>query len=257
MNSWNKEDALEYIESLINTIAEVKSNGRKSSEHLRWLLNTLNFLKDVFGETSIYYINISKIPWKETGTMIISDPRYYQGEMDANHNSAFFRQMEQAKGLLLSAKDQLLSKNFVLFSKLSSESTSSILKVLNIGETKLRKVIREIPKLEKEIQDKYHDLLIALDITHSREHPHIEYSSKKYVPDFSFVELDLVVEIKLCKESDEKKLIAQLNDDIVAYKTNFSNIIFVIYDLGNIRDIDLFKDSFEKQDNVYVQIIKH
>jgi hypothetical protein len=125
-----------------------------------------------------------------------------------------------------------------------------------LGETKLRKLLREEPKLEKEIQDKYEDLLTGADIDYSREFPHIEYSSKQYIPDFSFTEFDLVVELKLCR-GDEKKLIAQLNDDIVAYKTKFTNIIFIIYDLGSIRDVNLFKSSFEKQENVFVQIIKH
>lgn len=256
MRKWTKEDALEYIEMLINSIPQIKINGRKSSEHLRWLLNTLKFLGNIFGENSIYYTNINHLPWSETGSMIISDPRSLQGEMLANHNSAFIRQMEQAKGFLLSAKDQLENSQISDVFEYISESTNNLLIVLKIGETKLRKVIRDVPTLEKEIQDNYENLLIGSEINYKREYPHIQYSSKQYIPDFSFPDLDLIVEIKLSK-SDEKKLISQLNDDILAYKTKFTNIIFVIYDLGTIRDIDSFKNSFETQENVFVQIIKH
>ena len=41
------------------------------------------------------------------------------------------------------------------------------------------------------------------------------------------------------------------------YKTKYNNIIFLIYDLGVIRDIDEFKGSFESYENVVLIIIKH
>lgn len=256
MKKWTKSEALTYLQSLIDNIPEIKKSGRKSSEHVRWLSNALRFLEDVFGEKSWYYANISYLPWSETGNMIISDPRNYEGETASKHTSAFMKQMEQAKGFLESAKDQLESNNIDDVYTSVSPSTNNFIKILKLGETKLRKLIRTEPAVEREIQDKYEDLLTGADINYSREYPHIEYSSKQYIPNFSFVEFDLVVELKLCRR-DEKKLIVQLNDDIVAYKTKFTNIIFIIYDLGSIRDVDLFKSSFEKQENVFVQIIKH
>jgi hypothetical protein len=82
------------------------------------------------------------------------------------------------------------------------------------------------------------------------------YSSKQYIPDFSFERLSLAVELKLCK-NDKKALIAQLNDDILAYRTKFSNIVFIIYDLGNIRNTDAFKHSFDDYEDVIIQVIKH
>lgn len=98
-------------------------------------------------------------------------------------------------------------------------------------------------------------MLIANDIDYSREFPRIEYSSKQYVPDFSIKKIDLDIEIKLCKK-DEKTFIAQVNDDILAYKTVFKNVLFLIYDLGQIRDVDTYKNSLEKHSGVIVQIIK-
>ena len=128
--------------------------------------------------------------------------------------------------------------------------------IINLGEKKLRKLIREIPSKEKEIQDKFEDLLIANDIEYAKEFPHILYSSKQYIPDFSFEKLNLAVEVKLCK-AEEKLLIAQLNDDILAYRTKFKNILFIIYDLGTIRDLDNFKHSFDEYEDVIVQVVKH
>lgn len=55
-----------------------------------------------------------------------------------------------------------------------------------------------------------------------------------------------------------KKIIAEINDDIVAYKTAYSNLIFVVYDSGGvIRNSDEFKGSIEKQESVVVKVIKH
>ncbi len=256
MKKWTKNEALTFLQGLIDNIPEIKRSGRKSSEHIRWLSNALRFLEDVFGANSWYYANMSYLPWSETGNMIISDRRYLEAETASKHNSAFIKQMEQARGFLQSAKDQLENNNIDDVYTSVSPSTTNFIKILKLGETKLRKLIRTEPTSEREIQDKYEDLLTGADITYSKEYPHIEYSSKQYIPDFSFVEFDLVVELKLCR-GDEKKLIVQLNDDIVAYKTKFTNIIFIIYDLGSIRNVDLFKNSFEKQENVFVQIIKH
>ena len=98
--------------------------------------------------------------------------------------------------------------------------------------------------------------MLFRSIDFEREGPHIDYSSKAYIPDFSFNSIDLAVEIKLCK-TEEKTFIQQINDDILAYKTKFNNLLFIIYDLGVIRDVDTFKQSFEETENVIVHVIKH
>ncbi len=79
-----------------------------------------------------------------------------------------------------------------------------------------------------------------------------------YIPDFIFSKIDTIVETKLCKTNDkEKAIISEINDDIVAYKTKHCNIVFVVYDIGIIRDQDLFKNSLEASENVIVSIVKH
>lgn len=136
--------------------------------------------------------------------------------------------------------------------------SSDIIKLLNLSRSKLRKVIREKPKNEREVQDAFEAVVIGADIPYSRENDSIEYSSKTYIPDFTFQALDVALEIKLCgKDGREKQIIAEINDDILAYKTKYQNLIFVVYDTGFIRDVDLFTSSFENQKNVIVQVIKH
>jgi len=122
---------------------------------------------------------------------------------------------------------------------------------------KLRKVIRSTPKNEKEVQDAFETLLVGADTPHSREADRIEYSSKTYAPDFTMPQLDLAIEIKLCAgHGREKEIIAEINDDILAYRTKYGNLLFVVYDVGQIRDVDRFTASFERHENVVVRVVK-
>jgi hypothetical protein len=157
--------------------------------------------------------------------------------------------------MLLAAQDRLktVPLDELYESKNTGPESSTILRVLNIVEHKLRKVIREPPTREREVQDALEGLLIGADVTYSREAECIEYSSKTYRPDFTLTQIDLAVEIKLCgKGGREVDLIAEINDDIVAYATRYGNQLFVVYDVGQIRDIERFTSAFESNEGVLV-----
>lgn len=259
MKKWNKQEAIEAIQKLINQIPSIIQSGRKSQEHVRWIANTMRIIDEIFGEKSRYSATMRSFTWSFHGNFI------YQGWGDPNeaynakHKIAFKEQMQQASGLLLSAIDHLESSEMEeVFEGDKHQEAGELFKIIGFSTTKLRKLLREAPIKEKDVQDKYEDLLITQDIEYSREFPRIEYSSKQYVPDFSFENIRLAVEIKLCKNAgDEKAFIGQINDDILAYKTKFDNLLFIVYDLGQIRDADVFKSSFESHSNVIVQVVKH
>jgi hypothetical protein len=100
--------------------------------------------------------------------------------------------------------------------------------------------------------------LIGADITYSRETESIEYSSKTYTPDFTMPKIDLAVDIKICNRSGrEKEIIAEINDDILAYKKKYGNLFFIIYDIGHIRDIEKLAKQFEEIEGVIIKVIKH
>lgn len=114
-------------------------------------------------------------------------------------------------------------------------------------QSNLRKNIRNIPKEEKEIQDTIEIMLNSKGYIYQREKIRIPYSNKTYQPDFTFDDLNAVLEVKLCKtDQKEKDLIDEINADISPYASKFSNITFLIYDLGIIRDVDLFRKDIEK-----------
>lgn len=67
----------------------------------------------------------------------------------------------------------------------------------------------------------------------------------------------MAIEMKLCGRTDrEKEIIPEINDDILAYKQKYRNQIFVIYDIGIIRDVEQFSSHFEENEGVLVRVVK-
>lgn len=94
------------IEILNRLISEIGGIERNSSEHARWLSNVLRILDSKFGKDSQYSLTIRSFPWKDT------ESRIYSGfdissQIECDNQKAFRRQMEQARGIILSAVDAL------------------------------------------------------------------------------------------------------------------------------------------------------
>lgn len=122
----------------------------------------------------------------------------------------------------------------------------------------LRAVIFDIPSLEVEVQNALEALLRGRSIDYRREQVTIPYSSKMFRPDFTLEAVETAIEVKLCSaQSKEKQIIDEINGDIPAYQTRYRRLIFVLYDLGYIRDEALFKSGIEDNANVYVLVVKH
>jgi hypothetical protein len=262
VKTWKKEEALKILTELIDESEKLKPSKAFSTEHTFWLTKCHTVLGEVFGNRSLYYRSFAEITWKPaSGTPIDTwSYRDLQTAIDAAGHPAYLRDLGVVKGLLLGAIEYLKDRDIkdAYSAKDSGNEANIALKVIKLIEQKLRKLIREKPEKEKTIQDAFENLLIGADISYSREADSIEYSSKKYIPDFSLAEIDLAVEIKLCgHEQREKELPEEINDDILAYKTKYKNLIFVVYDLGVIRDQERFCGSFEKQENVMVKVVKH
>jgi hypothetical protein len=129
--------------------------------------------------------------------------------------------------------------------------------VFDMIEANLRPGIFKDPQREDDVQDVLEIIFRARGLDYRREKVTIEYSSKLFVPDFTFESLDLVVEVKLCKsESKEKVIVDEINADIPAYQTKYARVIFVVYDLGFIRDVDQFRSGIESNPNVRVLVVK-
>ena len=121
-------------------------------------------------------------------------------------------------------------------------------------------MVRTLPESEEEVNDAIENLFIGaeLDGEFSREKIRFQYSSKSYTPDFVFEKISTVVEGKYSKNIDRRRqIIKEINDYIVAYKTRYNNLIFVVYDNQTIRNEDEFREDFELVEDVIVLVIKH
>ncbi len=140
--------------------------------------------------------------------------------------------------------------------------TDEIENLKNFFQAKLRKMIFKTPEKELEIQDAVEQLLIghglAKGADYHRETGRVKISIKETVPDFILPRLGLALEVKLSKDVAKSKLIVdEINADIQAYGKKYSRTIFLVYDLGSIRDEAEFKRDLELPEKVDVLIVKH
>lgn len=263
--TWTKEAALAELLALVETARALEHHQRFSEEHTRWLARALAVLEEVFGRRSRYYLSFAALTWQETGTIVFGGPGDPEGvwnpakAIEGRHRQAYLRDLGAARGFLLAAADHLKRADLtaVYEGKDTAPESSAIIRVIRLAETRLRKVIRSTPKNEKEVQDGFENLLVGADIPYSREADRIEYSSKTYVPDFTLPQIDLAIDVKLCAAPGrEKEIIAEINDDILAYRTKYGNLLFIVYDVGQIRDVDRFVTAFERHENVIVRVVK-
>lgn len=266
MFKWTQEVATTEINGLIAEVDALTRESGFSARHTRWVARVLRFLEEVFGQKSRYYLSFAHLTWRQDGSFMVGGPADPEGSWDPmaaverRHHEAYLRQLEAAKGFLLAAADDLnrYGVGGVYKGKDTPPESSSLVKILTLLDRKLRKAIRDKPDKEKQVQDAFETLLVGADVAFGRENDSIVYSSKTYTPDFTFEPIDLAIELKLCNRPDrEKEIIAEINDDILAYKSKYGNIIFAVYDLGYIRDVDRFAEAFEGTDGVIVRVIKH
>lgn len=131
----------------------------------------------------------------------------------------------------------------------------------NFIRSKLRASIFTTPTKEVEVQNAIEALLIGRNMTkgidYDRETGKIEFSGKEYIPDFVLPKMNLSVEVKLLRPGKKSSIIDEINADITAYSTKYERILFVVYDLGVIRDEAEFRRDIENAGaNIKVVIVK-
>lgn len=132
----------------------------------------------------------------------------------------------------------------------------------NFIKNRLRSLVYVKPEKELEIQNAIESLFIGRGwnkgIDYDRETGKFEFSGKEYIPDFIIPKLNLCLEAKLVKEGRKSKVIEEINADINAYSKIYNRQMYVVYDLGCIRDETEFRrDLEESKAEIKVIIIKH
>lgn len=129
-------------------------------------------------------------------------------------------------------------------------------------KNRLRSCIFESPEKEKEVQNAIEMLFIGKGwnkgIDYDRETGKIEFSGKEFIPDFIVPKLDACIEVKLLKDSRKSKIIDEINADITAYSKHYKRLLFVIYDMGLIRDeVEFRRDIENSKDGIRVVVVKN
>ena len=129
-------------------------------------------------------------------------------------------------------------------------------------QSRLRSAIFRPPERERDIQDAIEQLLIGRGMQkgqdYDRETGRVKFSVKESVPDFIVLKFSLAVEVKFVKNAGRvREIIDEISADIASYATTYRQLLFLIYDLGHIRDESEFRHDLENAPNVSVVVIKH
>ena len=129
--------------------------------------------------------------------------------------------------------------------------------LIDLLALRLRASLFRKPESERDVQDAVEVLLSARDVDHQREVVAIEYSSKKFIPDFTLESHDLALEVKFCASPErERGIVDEINADIPAYRTRYSRALFLVFDIGAIRDVAGFKKDIESNPDIHVVVLK-
>jgi hypothetical protein len=134
-------------------------------------------------------------------------------------------------------------------------------KLKDFIQANLRKALHDVPEKEVDVQNGIETLLVgrgmAKGTDYDRETGRVKSSGKETVADFIFPLLNLCLEVKLSKPGNLKAIVDEANADIMAYGKVYERQLYVIYDLGAIRDEAEFKRDLENVPGVSVLIVKH
>ncbi len=142
-------------------------------------------------------------------------------------------------------------------------SSSEVRSLEDFLSSKLRPaMLTGRPESEREVQNTVEQILIGRGmqrgVDYDRETGRVKRSGKESIPDFVFRPFSTALEVKLIKDrSNVSRIIDEINADVIAYSKGYEHVIFVVYDNGEISDVDEFKRDIESSGNSKVLVIKN
>lgn len=167
---------------------------------------------------------------------------------------SMFQQVHGDLSMLCSWLDAILGK---------AGSSSEVRSLEDFISSKLRPaMVTGRPESEKDVQNTMEQILIGRGMQkgtdYDRETGRVKHSGKESIPDFIFRPLSLALEIKLIKDkSSISRIIDEINADLVAYGKEYENVMFVVYDNGQIGNVDEFKRDIESLGKSRVLVVKN
>jgi len=114
------------------------------------------------------------------------------------------------------------------------------------------------PKSEKEVQDQIEVILSSVGVEFTREQETAPVGPRAFKPDFALTPIDLALEVKFTNDKHSaSKAQEEISADIASFKTKWSRLLVVVYDVGAIDDPQRMRDDNMKHFGVSVLIVKH
>jgi hypothetical protein len=114
------------------------------------------------------------------------------------------------------------------------------------------------PSYETDVQDAIEDILNAVGVDFIRDKEVAPVGPKASRPDFTIEAMSLAIEVKLAKDGHGASDIQEeMNADITAYRTKWTRLMFVIYDLGVVADPHRMIRENQRLFGISVLVIKH
>ncbi len=184
----NDKEAIQLLEKSSKEADKLIQYTAFSPQHIKWITDSLFLLEEIFGRNSRIFATFKQLKWQFKGGSFVASVDEMEEKKAELDRKGYLEDLGIAKGLFESGIDLIKRKGLenVFKGKDTPKEASEIVKILSIIENSLRKAIRKEPTKEQEIQDALEILLIGAGLSFVREKEHILYSSKTYIPDFTF-----------------------------------------------------------------------
>lgn len=194
------------------------------------------------------------------GKLVVTEVLVYRYDLDAVPSPGNSIAMQQ-KGFF----DSVLVNAQILRALTQQQIGSTVDKVVDIANfisANLRRGLHSRPEKEREVQDALETLFVGKGLQkgldYDRETGRVKVSVKESVPDFILPKLGLALEVKLADSANRlRSTVDEINADIRSYRTGYAHILFVIYDIGQVRDEEQFKRGLEDSVGIRLIVVKH
>jgi len=114
------------------------------------------------------------------------------------------------------------------------------------------------PANERAVQDQVEVILSSLGVEFTREQEVAPVGPRAFRPDFALTPMSLALEVKFTNDRHgASEAQEEISADITAFKTKWSRLLVVVYDVGVIEDPQRMRDDNMKHFGVSVLIVKH
>ncbi len=260
MNLKNLKESQERAELYLSIVRKIKE-GEYTSEELEYIQTNAGILQKEMQELG-HGIIFLKAPF-DLGTF----PNY---PIIANFPIMIATRKLEKEGLsLLPTVKQTLLGYIQEIKELEKNpeglneiiAKTDFFKIIKDVEKYFRKIVKDDPNNEKDVQDFLETFFDVKGYNFLREKESIEFSEKIFKPDFTEKLLNIALEVKFLNRREKTtQIIEEMSADIKPYSKKWKNLLFLVYDKGgNLRDVDAFVKDFNQDGDVIIRciVIKH